>query len=86
LEGCFKTREKPDSEILSRSAPALKDVDLMRWNEIVERAKPNPRPVRVDVEGRIFELTGERISLNCLDPKKVAKGMKDESNGCTRSL
>ena len=44
----------------------------MRWCEIVQKAKPNPRPVRVDTEGRIFEVTGERVSLACLDPVKGA--------------
>jgi len=82
----FRKHCQEASETLSRSVPPMKDEDLMKWNQIVERAKPNPRPVRVDIEGRVFELTGERISLDCLDPRKVAKGMKDESEGRTRSL
>ena len=44
------------------------------------------RPVRVDEEGRIFELTGDPIVVTGLEPAKVLQGLDDDDAGRTRSL
>lgn len=49
-------------------------------------ARPNPRPIRVDEEGRLFEMTGEPIIVPGLEPDKVKKGMADDAAGRTRPL
>ena len=47
---------------------------------------PNPRPIRVDERGRMFEATGEPIIVPGLEPDKVLKGLADASAGRTRPL
>jgi hypothetical protein len=49
-------------------------------------ARPNPRPIRVDEQGRMFEMTGEPIIVPGLEPDKVLKGMADDAAGRTRPL
>jgi hypothetical protein len=51
------------------------------------RATPaNPRPVRVDERGRIFEASGEPIVVEGLEPEKVLEGLADDDAGRTRAL
>ncbi len=45
-----------------------------------------PRPVRVDDEGRIFELTGERFEIAGLAPADVLEALEDERAGRVRPL
>ncbi len=45
-----------------------------------------PRPVRVDDEGRIFELTGERFETTGLAPADVLEALEDERAGRVRPL
>jgi hypothetical protein len=49
-------------------------------------SRPSPRPVRVDEEGRIFELTGERYEMPGLSPEDVRQGKAEVEAGQTVSL
>ncbi len=51
-----------------------------------ETGRPNPRPVRVDSVGRIFELTGEQIVMPGLEPEAVLEGLADFEAGRYRPL
>jgi hypothetical protein len=44
------------------------------------------RPVRVDDQGRIFEMTGEQIVMPGLEPDTILRALKDARLGRTRSL
>ena len=50
------------------------------------RPRPNPRPVRVDEQGRLYEMTGEPIVIEGLEPEKILQGIADELAGRTRPL
>jgi hypothetical protein len=61
---------------------------LERIKALVRRqtTRPNPRPIRVDEQGRMFEMTGEPIIVPGLEPDKVLKGMADDAAGRARPL
>ncbi len=47
---------------------------------------PSPRPVRVDEEGRLFEMDGTPIIMPGLEPEHILKGLEDARAGRLRSL
>lgn len=47
---------------------------------------PNPRPVHVDQEGRIFEEDGSRFEFPGLEPEKIRASMSDLAEGRGRPL
>ena len=49
-------------------------------------AGSNPRPVRVDEQGRLYELNGEPIVVPGLEPEVVRAGLEDIRMGRVRSL
>ncbi len=44
------------------------------------------RPIHVDEQGRMFEVTGEPIVIEGLEPDKVLQALADEAAGRSRSL
>jgi hypothetical protein len=71
---------------------AVEGADDFRRNRIILRmqiggcGKPRPRPVRVEPDGRLFELTGEQIVFPGLEPEKIRAGLEDVEAGRTRPL
>ena len=56
-----------------------------------ERVRRRPdledlRPIHVDEQGRMFEVTGEPIVIEGLEPDKVLEALADEAAGRSRSL
>jgi hypothetical protein len=44
-------------------------------------ARQDPRPVRLDASGRIFEVTGERFEMPGLEPEAILQALADEQAG-----
>lgn len=70
----------------SPTAPASHEVDSNSTRHADEGIRPSPRPVRVDEEGRLFEMDGTPIVMPGLEPEHILKGIEDERAGRLRSL
>lgn len=69
-------------EILSGVRKPFEDPDrLARWEQIVASSRPNPRPIRIDDQGRIFELSGSRFTMRGLEPEVILQGLADAEAG-----
>ena len=44
------------------------------------------RPIHVDEQGRMFEVTGEPIVIEGLEPDKILEALADEAAGRSRPL
>jgi hypothetical protein len=73
--------------VAERGCGSVEGVELLRANNGKATEKLNsPRPVRIDENGRIFEMSGEQIILSGLAPEEVLKSLEDERCGRTRPL
>ncbi len=83
----FERHCEEAARILQGDDPFFDDLARAgRWAAITARARPSPRPVRVDEQGRIFETTGQRFVMPGLTPEDVLQGMADVEAGRTESL
>ncbi len=63
--------------------------DAAKLATCIEQARSridSPRPVKIDDDGRIFEMNGEQFIMSGLEPENVLSGLEDERAGRTRSL
>jgi len=89
IHGVSEFEKNCDSvhEILAHLEKPLLDLEHSSpKSDPLTKAKGNPRAVHVDDSGRIFETTGEELSIAGLEPIKVARGLRDEQAGRLRSL
>jgi hypothetical protein len=74
-------------DILEGGGPFFDDAEKAgRWAALTAEHRQSPRPVRIDEEGRIFEVTGERFLMPGLTPDEVREGISDVNAGRTRPL
>jgi hypothetical protein len=52
-----------------------------RWAGAIDYLRPNPRPVQVDEDGRLFEMTGEQIKMPGLEPADILEALDDFRSG-----
>jgi hypothetical protein len=57
-----------------------------RWYKAVTPSGPQPRQVRVDEHGRIFEMSGERFEMPGLSPDDILEAAEDVAAGRVRPL
>jgi len=67
-------------------SPACHEGDGKSTRHADEGIRPSPRPVRVDEDGRLFEMDGTPIVMPGLEPEHILKGIEDERAGRLRSL
>ncbi len=83
----FERHCREVARILEGDDPFYDDVAAAgRWAAITARSRPSPRPVRVDRQGRIFEMTGQRFVMPGLASEDVLRGMADVEARRTKSL
>jgi len=83
----FEKNCRSAHEILAHlEKPLLDPEQSSRKSDPLQKTKGNPRAVRVDDSGRIFETTGEELAVPGLEPHRVARGLRDEQAGRIRSL
>jgi hypothetical protein len=86
-EDSFRAHIDEAEEILFENNPIFREGDFAaRWYAAIDFRIPKPRPVRVDSEGRIFEMTGEQITMPGLEPDAVLEALEDERAGRLHSL
>jgi len=72
---------------LSGHNPFFDDVDNAdHWAKVTAFLFPRPRPVRMDAEGRIFEMSGEQLVVPGLDQERVLKVREEMRDGQRRTL
>ena len=61
-------------EILAGHNPFFDEAsNASRWASITEFLRPKARPVRVDEQGRLFEMNGEQFVFPGLEPERVRR-------------
>jgi hypothetical protein len=74
-------------QILAENNPFFHDPkNAARWAVVTAFLRPNPRPVRVEKDGRIFEDSGEQILMPGLEPARVLEALDDERAGRLHSF
>jgi hypothetical protein len=83
----FKRHYAEASKVLAGQSPFFDDANsAARWAAVTAFVRPNPRAVRVDDDGRIFEETGEQFRMPGLEPANILKAIDDERAGRMHSF
>ncbi len=83
----FKSHCAEAKRILAGESPFFDDVNnASRWAAVTAFLRPNVRPVRIDEDGRIFEMSGEQLHIPGLEPADVLEALEDEREGRLYSL
>jgi hypothetical protein len=83
----FKLHCVEASRVLAGQSPFFDDAsNATRWAAVTAFLRPDPRPVRVDEDGRIFEMTGERFQMPGLEPADILAALDDEREGRLHSF
>ena len=86
-ERAFRKHGSEVSEILSGDKKPFEDAEQSTlWAALTANTRPNPRMVRVDEHGLIFEMTGQRFVMPGLEPEDVLQGIADAESGRVRPL
>jgi hypothetical protein len=86
LDGKTKGKKVKAAKTADASAMARQDTDGHSTRPADEGIRPSIRPVRVDEQGRIFEMSGDQIIVPGLEPENILAGIEDERAGRLRSL
>ena len=80
----FVTNVRLAKRIVAGDHPPFSDPDMLsRWSLAVARSQ-NPRPVQVDSQGRVAEVSGARLWSPSLAPESVKAAIEDIEMGRTR--
>jgi hypothetical protein len=83
----FRARCIEARKLIEGENPFFADMrNKRRWDAATEFLRPSPRPVMTDREGRIFERTGERLSMPGLEPADILEALEDERAGRVHSF
>jgi len=69
-------------ERLEGRCPFFDDADKAgRWAARTLKSRDPIRPIQVDEEGRLFEMTGERFNMPGLEPADILEALEDMMSG-----
>jgi hypothetical protein len=75
------------TDILMGDNPFFEDAEKAgRWAAVTAKYREACRPVRVDEDGRIYEMSGERFNMPGLTPADILESFEDERAGRMRPL
>lgn len=83
----FKRHCIDAKQILAGNNPFFHDErNAAQWADVIAFLRPNPRPVRVEEDGRIFEMSGEQFLMPGLEPADILESLEDERAGRLHSF
>jgi hypothetical protein len=69
-----------------RVDPFENEAQALLWAARTANSRQDPRPMQVDENGNLFEITGERFVMSGLEPEAVLRGISDAEAGRVRPL
>lgn len=83
----FKKNYMEARNILAGHNPFFDDDDnATRWAGLTAFLRPQPRTVHVDDDGRIFDASGDELSIPGLEPKRMLQARDEMRTGTRRTL
>ena len=70
------------SRILAGDYPFFDDASKAgRWAALTATVRQSPGSIRIDEDGKIFEMTGERFNMPGLEPADILEALEDVKHG-----
>jgi hypothetical protein len=83
----FEKHHAEAADILSgRVNPFENESQAWLWAARTANSRQEPRPMQVDRNGNLFEMTGQRFVMPGLEPEAILRGIADADAGRVRPL